>query len=1075
MPRIEKSDIARLKEEISLVRLVEASGVRLEKRGKDFVGCCPFHDDKTPSLVISPDKNLWNCLGACGMGGDVIEWVKHREGISFRHAVELLQNDYDPVALAAEPVKRSTVRRLDFTAAAEDQKLLSQVIDYYHKTLKQSPEALDYLKRRGLAHPELIETFRLGFANRTLGYRLPQKNRKAGAEVRARLQALGLLRSSGHEHFSGSLVIPVLDMNGQVSEVYGRKITDGLRKGTPKHLYFPGPHKGVFNCKAVKASEEIILCESLIDALTFWCAGYRHVTASFGTGGFTDEILQAFCDHKVKRVLIAYDRDAAGNEAADKLAARLQSAGMDCYRVLFPGGMDANQYAREVQPAPKSLGLLLKTAQWMGKGTNKGPTQNPIQPAPPARASADDTLPLPQIPSSLAAEQKTPATDPAHPLESPADQPLPEASPVPPGPTETIEPLVSDHEITFPFGERSWRVRGLKNNMSYESLKLNILVRRGDLFHVDGLDLYSARQRAAYINQAARELGLSTDMIKGDLGKLLLKLEALQEEQIRLTLEPATKQVVISVEDQQAALALLKSPDLMDRLVRDVAACGVVGEAVNVQTAYLAAVSRKLDKPLAILIQSTSAAGKSALMDAILDLMPEEERVQYSAMTGQSLFYLGNGDVRHKILAIAEEEGVREAAYALKLLQSQGELTIASTGKDPATGKLVTQEYQVEGPVMLMLTTTAIDLDEELKNRCLVLSINETREQTRHIHDRQRFAETLEGLLAERTSEAIIGLHRNAQRLLRPLKVVNPYAERLTFLDDKTRTRRDHQKYLTLIRSIALLHQYQRPIRTLETAALSAFHGVNEDNTGNKAKNNYNPETGEIEAIRYIEVTLDDIACANRLAHEVLGRTLDELPPQTRCLLDLIRDMVVKACKKETISQSDYRFSRREVREAIGWGNTQLKTHLKRLEELEYLLVHRGGRGQSFVYELAYNGEGEDGGAFVMKLLDVEQLKQVYDKKKSGVKSEKSGSSRGQVGPKSGGGRTAENPQTQGTTTGAADLPENPPECIVPEKVKTNGSYPYPSYAHSSLAALSTVHGVGEDNTGTKTNNAKGN
>lgn len=820
----------------------------------------------------------------------------------------------------------------------------------------------------------------------------------------------------------------------------------------------------------MKASEEIILCESLIDALTFWCAGYRHVTASFGTGGFTDEILQAFCDHKVKRVLIAYDRDAAGNEAADKLAVRLQSAGMDCYRVLFPGGMDANQYAREVQPAPKSLGLLLKSAQWMGKGTP--------QPEPPAPTCVDDTPPVPQNLSSLAASSdsgpETPATDPAQPSESQADDtqaipPLPGASPVPPGPSETVEPLVSDHEITFPFGERSWRVRGLKNNMSYECLKLNILVRRGDLFHVDGLDLYSAKQRAAYINQAARELSLSADIIKGDLGKLLLKLEALQEEQIRSTLEPAAKQVVISAEDQQAALALLKSPDLMDRLVRDVAACGVVGEAVNVQTAYLAAVSRKLDKPLAILIQSTSAAGKSALMDAILDLMPEEERIQYSAMTGQSLFYLGNGDVRHKILAIAEEEGVREAAYALKLLQSQGELTIASTGKDPATGKLVTQEYQVEGPVMLILTTTAIDVDEELKNRCLVLSINETREQTRHIHDRQRFAETLEGLLAEKTSEAIIGLHRNAQRLLRPLKVVNPYAERLTFLDDKTRTRRDHQKYLTLIRSIALLHQYQRPIRTIETAALSHSesmqqspglsrslrHGVDEDK--NKTKK-------ELKNISYIEVTLDDIACANRLAHEVLGRTLDELPPQTRCLLDLIRDMVVKACETDMISQSDYRFSRRDVREAIGWGNTQLKLHLKRLEELEYLLVHRGGRGQSFVYELAYNGEGEDGGAFVMKLLDVEELKQggkpghipekqVYDKKKSGVNGNWSGSSRPQVGPKSGGGRGKKIPETQDTAMDAADLPENPPESIVPEKVKTNRSYAYPSYTHSSLAA----------------------
>ena len=100
---------------------------------------------------------------------------------------------------------------------------------------------------------------------------------------------------------------------------------------------------------------------------------------------------------------------------------------------------------------------------------------------------------------------------------------------------------------------------------------------------------------------------------------------------------------------------------------------------------------RKLDKPLAIIIQSTSAAGKSSLMEAVLAFVPEEERIKYSAMTGQSLYYLGDSDLKHKVLAIVEEEGAERASYALKLLQSEGELTIASTGNDPQTGRMVTQ------------------------------------------------------------------------------------------------------------------------------------------------------------------------------------------------------------------------------------------------------------------------------------------------------------------------------------------------------------------------------------------------
>jgi len=179
---------------------------------------------------------------------------------------------------------------------AEDAKLLAQVIEYYHETLLGSPEALDYLKHRGIGSEEAIKTFKLGFANRTLGYRLPATTRVEGAEIRGRLQRLGVLRDSGHEHFNGSIV--------EVTEVYGRKITEGLRPGTPLHLYLPGPHRGVWNESALAENPEIILCEALIDALTFWCAGYRNVTAAYGIEGFTPDHLAAFKVHGTRRVLI---------------------------------------------------------------------------------------------------------------------------------------------------------------------------------------------------------------------------------------------------------------------------------------------------------------------------------------------------------------------------------------------------------------------------------------------------------------------------------------------------------------------------------------------------------------------------------------------------------------------------------------------------------------------------------------------------------------------------------------------------------------------------------------------------
>src|SRR6218665_1155265 len=116
---------------------------------------------------------------------------------------------------------------------ADDQALLDQTVSYYNERLRATSEARGYLAARGLEHPELVEHFKLGVADRSLGLRLPEKNRKAGGDVRPQLQRIGPYGESGHEHFNGSLVVPVFDEAGNVVEVYGRKLLDNLRAGTP--------------------------------------------------------------------------------------------------------------------------------------------------------------------------------------------------------------------------------------------------------------------------------------------------------------------------------------------------------------------------------------------------------------------------------------------------------------------------------------------------------------------------------------------------------------------------------------------------------------------------------------------------------------------------------------------------------------------------------------------------------------------------------------------------------------------------------------------------------------------------
>ncbi|MFC0138945.1 toprim domain-containing protein, partial [Erwinia mallotivora] len=877
----------------------------------------------------------------------------------------------------------------------------------------------------------LVSHFRLGFAGaHGVAGALPSPDCKAGKALRTRLKQLGVIRESNRQdHFRGCLVVPVTGWSesydpqsrGRVLQLYGRRtMADHMvLKGSAKHLYLPSPLAGIWNEEALKASSDVILCEALIDAMTFWCASYRNVISAYGVNGFTAGHLPALQYHGVKRVLIAFDRDEAGDRGADVVATELMAAGIDAWRVRFPQGLDANAYALKSGNPESAFMLALEQAVRMAAPGMSGSAVSGMQ-RDTAVTSKTVTHSNEQS-SSLAARPDVQTASVATATFPSSTCPAVSSS----APAIACETTPSG-ELLLRSGPRVWRVRGWQKNTLPEVMKVNVQVldESTGAFHVDQLDMYHAKQRQAYISCAANELACELAVIKRECGRVLLALEQQQDEQCRVAeQEDAASAVALSTDDEAAALELLKDPHLAERIVSDLAACGVVGESANLLTGYLAATSRKLDKPLAVLIQSSSAAGKSSLMDAVLSLIPEEERIQYSAMTGQSLYYLGETSLQHKILAIAEEEGVRQAAYALKLLQSDGELKIASTGKDESSGDLVTREYSVQGPVMLMLTTTASDVDEELLNRCLVLTVNESQQQTEAIHAAQRKAQTLAGLLASSEKQYLTKLHQNAQRLLRPLKVVNPWAEQLTFLSDKTRTRRDHMKYLTLIQAVALLYQYQREVKRAEHRGC---------------------------VIEYIEVQPSDITLANRLAHEVLGRTLDEMPPQTRKLLVLLHDQVKAWAEKQAVKPDELHFTRREVRTSLGWGDTQLKIHLARLVEMEYLLLHR--RGLTYEYTLLWDGgNGEE--SHLCGLLEVATAETAATDNKgkasrSGSETDRSGeavqqsvSGRGVVGNRSG----SEKPASGQTAEGLPADPVGADENAVIRRKRKEEQLPLPS------------------------------
>ncbi|OLY64816.1 CHC2 zinc finger domain-containing protein [Leptospira santarosai] len=916
---IPKEEITRLKSETDLIALVRSYGIELRKHGLNWVGRCPFHEDKTPSFIVTPTKHLWHCMGACKAGGSAIDFVMKKEGLGFQEAVGLLLENLTkstgsgnkkrptPLALSKELGRKiPTTERV----GEEERNLIFKSLEYYRTTLQESRIALSYLNTRKVGSEESITKYQLGYCDGRMGRTLPVRQSGIGVRVRDVLKDFGILSENGQEYFRGRIVVPIFTKDKELCGMYGRRIIPS-KSGSPDHLYLPGKHLGIWNEEDAFEKNELVLCESILDALTFWEHGIRNVTCSYGVEGFTEVIQERILEKQIKRIYIAYDGDAAGDKGAASVYRKFKDQGIEMYRVLLPLGMDINEVAVRSEEVQDTLLGLLEESVALTEEEQRPQIKNAFLFAEPTFSTTRSQEAPTEGLTSLAVIQT--GTQP--------------------------EVKVGKDEVEVRFPERTYVTKGLFRN-TVETLKVTLKVIRGERYHVDTVDLLSYKGRTSYISTASNELGDKEETLKKEIGKLINTLEEVLSE--REKERNVKTEVELSPEERAQAVQYLEDPKLLTNILMDFERCGLVGERVNSLVGYLASITRRTENPLAIIIQSSSSAGKSTLMDAILDFVPEEEKEKYSAMTGQSLFYMSSKNLKNKVLAVSEEEGAERAKYALKILQSEKKISIASAMKDPTTGRTVTEEYSVEGPVVIFLTTTNLEIDEELENRCLILTVNEGREQTRTILEIQRELETLEGIVKKRDKEKTLGLHKNVQRILRPFVVVNPYAKELKFPDTKLRMRRDQKKYLTLIKSIALLHQYQREKK------------MGRDENG--------------ESFEYIEVTKEDMELGSILASKILGRTLEELTPQTKEVLFSLHTMVEKESEAQNISKSEVRFTRREVRERLGVSDTRLRVHLRRLEELEYLVVRSGRQGQIAEYELLYDGEGKEGEEFALGL-----------------------------------------------------------------------------------------------------------
>jgi DNA primase catalytic core len=338
----------------------------LKKKGKGFVGLCPFHAEATPSFSVNPAQNLWQCFG-CGTGGDSIRFVELFDKMSFPDAVEKL--DGNPSA----PVQPATpaAAKEPATLTAKQVKLLTRVIEFYHKTFSEDGRAREYLASRCIADNALFAAHCVGFANGTLLNVLPQEG-----DVIDGLKEIGILNEKGNEHFYGCATFPLYDLAGNPAGIYGRRIEHMDNGESPPHLYLPGPRRGLFNRQAVRSHKEIILTEAVIDSLTLISAGIHNAIPCYGTNGLTADHLALFKQYPPEAVTIAFDGDESGRKGAENICSRLEAEGIKAHCMRLPEDEDINSLFYLTADAKRQfLELLHQANPEKPKGVVEGKTE----------------------------------------------------------------------------------------------------------------------------------------------------------------------------------------------------------------------------------------------------------------------------------------------------------------------------------------------------------------------------------------------------------------------------------------------------------------------------------------------------------------------------------------------------------------------------------------------------------------------------------------------------------------------------------------------------------------------------
>ena len=636
--------------------------------------CCPWHDDKRPSLQIYPKTNTRTCFSSkCGAGsGDVIELIQRMDRCNKHEAIKKAKT----FLTMTIPQNTPNVSRAE---------ILTKVFDYFKRSLRHSKagNVRVYLESRGLSLTQLV-----GYNSGSLH----RKNSSAsGVKDESFIKActeLGLLKlaESGWRSWAkGCLIFPLLNESGQVVSFYGRS----LESGNNRHFYLKN-RMGLYPSYPKTNTKVLLLCESVIDAasledLDLGVQGLS-VVALYGTNGLVAEHRKAMVSlPDLKEIIFMLDGDEAGRKAVAHHAKTLKELcpKVQLTYVALPEGEDVNSmYVSHQEEAATMFATLLAERQSIGKA-----------------AKIVDT-----------AEQVNES-----------------------GVLDTSNPEL----LTYRSKDILLTVMGGISIEGLDRLRVTLKMSSGDRLLRHGLDLYNDNQVEQYAKRVATRLDSSSREMRKLLDQLTNALEVYRMEQLEQRKLRTKPEKLLSADQLQSAESYLSAPNLMQRTLSDLAKTGIIGEPNNALLMYLAMSSRKRRKPVHVISLAKSGMGKTHLQERVAACIPDEEKLIATTLSDNALYYMQKEELKHKVLVIEDLDGAQNVLYAIREMQSKGALTKTVTLKDNK-GRLKTMLLEVEGPICLIACTTKESLYEDNANRSFLIYLDSSADQDERIMAYQR-------------------------------------------------------------------------------------------------------------------------------------------------------------------------------------------------------------------------------------------------------------------------------------------------------------------------------------------------